>query len=118
MECLCCFEEINLVKYRDKENGEWKTCSYCKECIKYMLKIQFLNYVEEVKNETCKVALERLVKLGPPLKFRDPKVICDNEKGEVYEFDFGSSHLENIYPEEILKEYITSISTYLEEIKK
>jgi hypothetical protein len=120
MECLCCFDNIDDsgVKYRDQEEGEWKTCPYCKECVKYMQKIQFANYVEEVKSETCKVSLERLIKLGPPKKFRDTKVPCNNENGEVYEFDFGSSNLEGVYPEKELAEYTKFLSTYLEEIKK
>lgn len=121
MECLCCFDILGIeeeVNYRDKENGEWKRCPYCKDCIQYMLKIQFGNYVEEVKNENCKISLERLIKLGPPEKFRDAKVPCNNEKGEVYEFDFGSSELEGVYPKKELEEYILSLSIYLDEIKK
>jgi len=103
MECLCCFNEMNeFVKYRDKEEGEWKISPYCEECIRYMLKIQFQNYVDEVKNETCKVSLERLIKLGPPKKFRDPKVPCENDGNEVYEFSFGLSNVD--YNEEQMNE--------------
>lgn len=106
MECSCCFSDIEtIVKYRDKADSDWKNCIYCKECIEYMLETQFLDYVEKIKTETCKVALERLIKLGPPLKFRDPKVPCDNETGEVYEFNMFSSKLKNVYEKEQMEKY-------------
>ena len=106
MDCTCCFEKIlEQVKYRDKENGEWKDCFYCKDCIQHMLNTQFLNYVEKIKNETCKKTLETLIQLGPPTKFRDPNINCDNEKNEVYEFNLFPSTLENVYPEKELEEY-------------
>ena len=117
MECSCCFGDIEeIIKYRDKKDGEWKECIYCKDCIEYMLETQFNNYVEKIKSETCKVALERLIKMGPPLKFTDPTVVCDNDKNEVYEFNLFSSDLKNVYQDEEMVKYKDFLKEYLLEI--
>jgi hypothetical protein len=112
-ECLCCYEKFNNVKFRSEENGEWKNCIYCEDCILYMRKNQFLEYVEKIKTTDCKVSLERLIKQGPPRKVRDPKL----SDGEVYEFlingEIVSSQLEFLYPEEELKKYEEDLKLYL-----
>ena len=120
MECISCFEEINdLVYYRDKEEGEWKNSPYCFICIDYLLKNQWKNYTEEVKNETCKRTLIRLIKIGPPIYLREPVGLpCENENNEVYELKINdkiiSAKLEYILDEKNFKKYID----VLEELTK
>ena len=105
MECMCCMNDIEtIVKYR--VDNEWFDCGYCEDCIKYMLKTQFQQYVEDVKKEKCKVALKRLVTLGPPMKFRDPNI---NNGKEVDEFNLFPADLENIYPSDELEEYKSNL---------
>ena len=111
MECLCCFDEINNpVKYQSEKDGPWKDCHYCKNCIDYMLETQFTSYIDNIKKETCKVALEKLIKLKPPLKFRDPTI---NEGKEIYTFDGFSAELKNVYSEEELEKYREFINNLL-----
>lgn len=118
MECACCFCDIDdVLKYRDEKDGKWKDCIYCKDCVEYMIETQFNDYVERIKNETCKVSLERLLEMGPPLKFRDPKVICNNDKNEVYEFNMFQSDLNNVYKGDKMVKYMNFIENYLNEIK-
>ena len=130
MSCTCCLDTLlEPVKYRSEEIGddtgntgdtgnkrEWKDCLYCQPCIQDMLDRQFLSYVEEIKNETCQVALNRLITLGPPTRFRDPNM---NDNREVSEFMCEgkpfSSELKNVYPEPELTEYKTFLSQLLDE---
>ena len=116
MDCACCFEDIDIkIKYRDRPEGEWKECPYCKECILYMKEHQFLDYVKQVEQETCEKSLKRLIEMGPPLKVREPVLLpCENKTDEVYEFDCFSSNLEHVYPHKKLSEYIEK----LKEIEK
>ena len=117
MECACCFSDIDkIITYRDRADGEWKPCIYCGDCINYMLETQFATYVDRIKSETCKVALERLLKMGPPLKFSDPKVVCDNDRNEVYEFNGFSSDLKNVYTGDRMVKYKIFLQKYLDEI--
>jgi len=110
MICKCCLEEEEEVRYRDKPDGKWMVCIYCEECVKYMLNTQFKNYIEQVKNEKCKKSLERLISMGPPENFRDPKVFCDNERNEVYAFENFSAKVERNCSKEELKEYFEFVS--------
>lgn len=119
MECVSCFDEITyMLEYRDKENSGWKVCKYCKDCIQIMKETQFLNYVNQIKVETCKKSLKRLLELGPPTKVREILTLpCENEKQEVWEFRLNeevfSSKLENVYQDEQMVEYIEYLKNYL-----
>jgi hypothetical protein len=117
MQCLCCFEDIEiLVLYRDKKEGEWKKSPYCKECINYFIQNQWKDYVEKIKNETCKVSLERLIHLGPPFHIREPGLPCENERNEVYELLINgvitSSKLEGTLSGKELEDYLNELKCF------
>lgn len=121
-ECVSCLDPISdRIEYQDVENGEWKSCNYCKDCIEIMKQTQFLSYVNQVKSETCKKSLRRLLVLGPPVKIREPVVLpSNNSRSEVYQFRLNnqifSSDLENVYTGDKMVEYLKFIENYLLEL--
>lgn len=52
---------------------------------------KFEKYVVEVTTTDCKESLQRLLKDGPPVNFKDSALPCDNERKEVHSFFFEAT---------------------------
>lgn len=95
--CKLCFEDIThdtFVLYKDQDNQDaiWLQCVYCSICVQDLLELQWSRYVEQIKSETCVIALKRLIDEGPPINFRDAKAVpCNNPRNEVCQFYFNNS---------------------------
>jgi hypothetical protein len=91
MECKFLGEDIdatNIVKYRINKDDEWQVLDYCSDCVVSMLDQMWKTYITSLKNETCKKALRNLVKIGPPIKFRDTQI---ESNAQLYEFYYNNS---------------------------
>ena len=118
-ECLSCYDEIVMeLLYRDVENGNWKSCPYCENCINWYIQNQWDEYVNVIKSETCKKTLQRLLKLGPPTRIREPSGLPTSDpSGQIWDLKSGnrtiSAKLDGVYVGEKMEKYKIELKEYL-----
>lgn len=90
MDCSFCFNEItDCVEYKKNTTNEWFQSSICFECIMYLKRSQYGDYITQIQSTDCKRTLKRLLEMGPPLWVHDVNVFknVDYENNEnVIEF--------------------------------
>ena len=69
------------------KDEEWLPFPYCKGCMEYLKDAQWDMYIQGLKKADCEATLKGLIKIGPPVNFRDVK-IANGE--EIYEFKCNS----------------------------
>jgi hypothetical protein len=80
MICKLCFEDIvNIVQYDNKQ------FDYCIDCLNYLLKNQWYDYIHKIKTMDCEKSLKNLINGKIPTHFRDVMI---NDNQEIKEFIF------------------------------
>lgn len=90
LQCKICFDDIiidNIIYYNNNnvnndningnnvnDNLNNKIFDYCIDCLAFLLDTLWYKYVDLVKTCDCKVALRRLLSIGPPFYFRDEQI--------------------------------------------
>lgn len=79
MECKICFNECdNIITFINNDNNN-EVFDYCIDCLTFLLNTLWNKYIELIKHCDCKVALKRLLSIGPPFYFRDEKINGGND---------------------------------------
>ncbi|XP_955051.1 uncharacterized protein TA04140 [Theileria annulata] len=94
LTCLVCFEDLsnqNMVAYKANKDSSWHLSTFCVDCIKYLLKIQFHKYLNTLSTTNCAKEQRTLLDRGPPINVSDRLGFPEAGNDEVYSlFDFGT----------------------------
>ncbi|EAN31101.2 hypothetical protein TpMuguga_03g00364 [Theileria parva strain Muguga] len=92
--CLVCFDDLsnqNMVAYKANKDSSWYLSTFCINCIKYLLKIQFHKYLNTLSTTNCAKEQRTLLDRGPPINVSDRLGFPEAGNAEVYSlFDFGT----------------------------
>lgn len=93
--CLVCFEDLsreNAVGYKPSKHAGWSLSTFCVDCVKHLLKIQYHKYLDTLATTTCAKEQRTLLDRGPPVNVSDRLGFPEAESAEVYSlYDFGSA---------------------------
>ncbi len=87
--CCCPIDEDLYSEFRYDPNQKWIQSRYCWDCIQYMLKNKWQDYVDGITKADCASALERLINGGPPINLRDPVGFYDPDPNKHDEIQKG-----------------------------
>ncbi|UKK01306.1 hypothetical protein MACK_002119 [Theileria orientalis] len=93
--CMVCFDDLsreNMVAYKPFKDSTWSLSTFCVECIKQLIKIQYHKYLHSLSTTNCAKEQRALLDRGPPINVSDSLGFPEAEKSEVYSlYDYGSS---------------------------
>ena len=115
--CSVCFEDMTpeiFVVYKVTQNNDWVPFTYCNECLTYIMESQWETYVSGLRKADCEATLRKLIEVGPPSHFRDPRI----ENGaELFQFMCNSNvisgKLRNSLDGEVLSQFDAKLKDIL-----
>jgi len=87
--CCCPIDKELYSEFRYNSNQTWIPSRYCWDCIQYMIKNKWQDYLDGITKADCSKALERLIIGGPPINLRDPVGFYDPDPDKHEEIQNG-----------------------------
>ena len=89
-DCSLCYNEIeNPVMYKKNTFDKWYGTTVCLDCILYLKRTQYNDYLNNVQTTDCKRTLKRLLEIGPPMWVNDEHIFKNvdyNQDEHIIEF--------------------------------